>query len=126
MSRLELKATTNTPYVFLDAEKGIIELSGKSYPENPIEYYTNIFNWMKDNLNKPSQKIEVSLKLEYFNTSTSKCLLDFLHLLKKIAKVNKHEITIYWFYWDWDDDMMEAGQAYENITKLPFMMIERE
>lgn len=126
MSRLELYATDNTPYVYIDTKSGKIELTGTSYPEDPVEFYRKIFKWIKENFNESSQKIDVSIKLEYFNTSSSKWLLELLQLLKKIKKANNLEVIVNWFYWDYDEDMLDAGQAYEKITKLRFEMIKRQ
>lgn len=126
MIKLVLDPTETTPYVKLDAESGIIELSGTSYPEDPAEYYGNIFEWIKENFNESSPKIDVSVKLVYFNTGSSKCLMNLFQLLGRKSKVNNNKISVSWFYNENDDDMLEAGQAYENLTRLPFKMVEMQ
>ena len=62
----------------------------------------------------------MNIQLEYFNTSSSKCILD---LFKKLEAINK-AITIHWYYEVDDEDMLEAGEDYEAIINIPFKMIE--
>jgi hypothetical protein len=58
--------------------------------------------------------------LEYFNTSSSKCLLDIFRKLESLSKSGKSEIKVIWLYEEEDEDMMEAGDDYKTIVKLPF------
>ena len=74
---------------------------------------------------KPQPKTAVNIQLEYFNTSSSKCLLD---LFKKLEGMHKsgNDITIKWYYEEDDEDMLEAGEDYQSIINIPFKMIEVE
>jgi tRNA(Phe) wybutosine-synthesizing methylase Tyw3 len=67
----------------------------------------------------------VNVQLEYFNTSSSKCILD---VFKKLEGINKggSAVTINWHYEEDDEDMLEAGEDYEAIISVPFKMIEIE
>jgi hypothetical protein len=68
---------------------------------------------------------EVDVKLEYFNTSSSKCILDLFKQLEKLNQQNT-EVKINWYYEEDDEDMAEAGEDYDAIIDLPFKMIEVE
>jgi len=63
------------------------------------------------------------VKLEYFNTSSSKCILDVFKKLEMIHKA-KNDVEIKWYYEEDDEDMLEAGEDYESIIRVPFEMIE--
>jgi hypothetical protein len=63
------------------------------------------------------------MKLEYFNTSSSKCILD---LFKKLERLDGTEVSINWYFEEDDEDMEEAGEDYQAIINLPFKMIEVE
>jgi hypothetical protein len=63
----------------------------------------------------------VNIKLEYFNTSSSKCILD---VFKKLETVGGTNMTINWYYEEDDEDMLEAGEDYQAIINIPFKMIE--
>jgi hypothetical protein len=66
---------------------------------------------------------QVNVQLEYFNTSSSKCILDVFKKLEAINK-GKSEVTVNWYYEEDDEDMLEAGEDYESIIRVPFKMIE--
>ena len=65
---------------------------------------------------------EVNVQLEYFNTSSSKCILDVFKKLESI--IGKTNITINWHYEEDDEDMLEAGEDYQAIINIPFKMME--
>ena len=71
----------------------------------------------------PKEKTVVSIQLEYFNTSSSKCILDVFKKLENLKK-GKSDVVINWYYEEDDEDMLEAGEDYESIIKVPFKMIE--
>ena len=55
------------------------------------------------------------MKLEYFNTSSSKCLMDML----KRVEASKCDAEVYWYYEEEDEDMEEAGEDYAAIISCP-------
>jgi hypothetical protein len=77
--------------------------------------------WIDKYGSSPKGKTEVNIKLEYFNTSSSKCILD---VFKKLETVKGTDMTINWFYEEDDEDMLEAGEDYQAIISIPFKMIE--
>lgn len=123
MEPIIIDGTTKTPAVKLDAENGILEIKGRSIPENSIEFYKPIVDWLEDYAKKPVKRTQVNIQLEYFNTSSSKCILDVLKKLESIYKA-KNEVIINWYYEEDDEDMLEAGEDYESIIRVPFKMVE--
>lgn len=123
MESITIEGTPKTPSVLMNGEEGKLEIKGRSIPENSIEFYKPVVDWLEDYGIQPSQKTEVNVQLEYFNTSSSKCILD---IFKKLEALNneKTEVVINWYYEEDDEDMLEAGEDYESILKIPFNMIE--
>jgi SiaC family regulatory phosphoprotein len=119
MKSLSLSPTTHTPYVSFDAETGKIELKGRSTPENSVEFYEPIMNWLDDYVKSPQETTVVEVKFEYFNTSSSKCILDIFKRLSVLPK-NGKKIQVTWYYEEDDEDMQEAGEDYSDILGLPF------
>lgn len=123
MESLSIEGTAKTPTIKFDADLGVIEIKGRSIPENSIEFYKPLVDWL-DKYSKIARPItKVNVQLEYFNTSSSKCILDVFKKLEGIHKSNK-EVVINWFYEEDDEDMLEAGEDYESIIRVPFKMIE--
>jgi hypothetical protein len=122
MENIILQPTPKTPSVKMDAEKGAVEIKGRSIPENSLEFYKPLIDWVEKYAVAPQSETEIHIQLEYFNTSSSKCLLD---LFKRLETIN-NKVTINWYYEQDDEDMLEAGEDYEAIINVPFKMIEVE
>ncbi len=120
-----MEGSHKTPSVRFDADKGIIEIKGRSIPENSIEFYKPMIEWLEEYSRNPAKRTVVNFQLEYFNTSSSKCILDLFKKLETIHKQNKN-VNVNWYYEEDDEDMLEAGEDYESIIRIPFTMIELE
>ncbi len=125
MESIKIEKTRKTPDVTFNAETGVIQIEGKSIPENSIEFYKPLVDWIDEYGKNPKEKTEVNIKLEYFNTSSSKCILDVFKKLETIFK-DEHEVVINWYYEEDDENILEAGEDYQSILKIPFKMIEME
>ncbi len=119
MDSLILTPTGNTPYINFDASKGILDLKGRSTPENSIEFYEPIMNWLDTYMKQPNGTTCVNVTFEYFNTSSSKCILDIFRRIAVLHK-NGNEVVINWFFEEDDEDMQEAGEDYSDILGVPF------
>jgi hypothetical protein len=123
MESISIEGTPKTPTVNFDATTGIIEVKGRSIPENSIEFYRPLVEWLEEYSKEPQKLTTVNIQLEYFNTSSSKCILDVFKKLEAIKKA-RNEVVINWYYEEDDEDMLEAGEDYESIIRIPFKMIE--
>jgi hypothetical protein len=75
--------------------------------------------WMEQFAATKPESTTLQIKLEYFNTSSSKCLLDIFKKLEIIGG----KCQVEWYYEQDDEDMLEAGEDYEAIVHVPFKMI---
>jgi hypothetical protein len=123
MESISIEGTPKTPTVNFDATTGKIEIKGRSIPENSIEFYRPLVEWLEEYSKEPQELTNVNIQLEYFNTSSSKCILDVFKKLEAIKKA-KNDVVINWYYEEDDEDMLEAGEDYESIIRIPFKMIE--
>lgn len=123
MEPISIEGTAKTPTVKFNSEEGVIEIKGRSIPENSVEFYKPLVDWLEDYKKSPLPKTMVNIQLEYFNTSSSKCILDVFKKLEAIHK-GKNEVEINWYYEEDDEDMLEAGEDYESIIRVPFKMVE--
>jgi hypothetical protein len=123
MEAISFEGTAKTPTVKFDASSGVFEIKGRSIPENSIEFYKPLVDWLDEYAKGPKSQTQVNVQLEYFNTSSSKCILDVFKKLENIHK-GSNEVIINWYYEEDDEDMLEAGEDYESIIRVPFKMIE--
>ncbi|MBK8845861.1 MAG: DUF1987 domain-containing protein [Bacteroidetes bacterium] len=119
MDNLHITPTIKTPAISFNAA-GTFSLSGKSIPENSIEFYKSVYEWLDQYAQMPAAETIITIQLEYFNTSSSKCLLDIFRKLEAIYNSGKSKVQIKWMYEEEDEDMMEAGDDYRTLIKLPF------
>ncbi len=122
MEDLKQEGSEKTPVVEFNAS-GELLLKGRSIPENSIEFYKPLIEWIESYSESPNSSTVLNVQLEYFNTSSSKCILD---VFKKLESVTGSEVSVKWYYEEDDEDMLEAGEDYEAIIDLPFEMIEVE
>ena len=119
---LTVTPTLNTPAIEFDSANGVLSISGKSIAEDSQEFYRPLFEALKEYKAKPCAQTTVNLKLVYFNTSSSKSILDVLRLIESLKQ--NSEVTINWFYEKEDEDMLEVGEDYSEIVNIPFSMVE--
>jgi hypothetical protein len=124
METLNIEMTPKTPLVKFDASNGYLELSGRSIPENTMEFYGPLFDLIDKYALQPQKDTKLKIQLEYFNTSSSKCLLDIFKKLQNIHSSGKSNVIVEWYYEEDDEDMLEAGEDYQTIVKLNFEMIK--
>jgi len=122
MSVIKIQGTDDTPTVTLDKENNIFEISGRSLPEDVVVFYKPILEWLDEYKNDPLDTTVFNFKLEYFNTASSKLLLDVLLKLEDINN-DGHEVLVKWWYPDDDEDMEEAGEEYSDIVDVPFEQV---
>lgn len=122
MENLIVDKTKVTPHVSFDAATGIMEIAGESYPENSMQFYQPVFKWLQEFFSSEPGSAIFNFKLEYFNTSSSKCILNILEILED-AHNEGHTIELNWYYREDDDDMLESGQEFCEDMTLPFKFI---
>lgn len=125
MDTIKILGTDDTPAVILDAGSGIFEISGRSLPEDVTAFYSPLLSWLDEYAASPNDKTVFAFKLVYFNTASSKLLLDVLMKLEDIH-ADGHDVVINWYYPDDDEDMQEAGEEYADIVDIPFEHIAYE
>lgn len=121
---LSLEPTEDSPKVYLDSVSGSLSFSGTSTIENSEEYYAPILDWLADYVESKPEKVEVNFKLDYFNTSSSKYILEIFRTLEKLAPNGR--IVVRWHFLVDDEDMKEAGEDYQLMVKIPFELVEYE
>ncbi|NPA36444.1 MAG: DUF1987 domain-containing protein [Chlorobi bacterium] len=119
MEVINIKGTDDTPNVILDKENAQFEISGRSLPEDVNMFFEPIMDWIDEYAEDPLDKTVFNFKLEYFNTASSKVILDILLKLEEIVE-NDKDVVIKWHYHEDEEDMLEAGEEYADIVSIPF------
>ena len=122
MEAMKILGTDDTPGVILDVDNNHFEISGRSLPEDVSSFYNPVLNWLDEYAESPKPKTEFIFKLTYFNTASSKVLLDVLMKLEDIHNAG-NEVLVKWYSPEDDEDMQEAGEEYADIVDVSFEQI---
>jgi len=125
MENIFIEQTKYTPEISLDAQKGEINFTGKSYPENTFEFYNPVLNWVGEYFNDSAKsQTTINMEIIYFNSSSSKLFFDFFDMIEEASEVN--DIIINWIYDEENDSALEAGEDFtEDFENLNFNLIEK-
>ena len=115
MEIINLEGTEDTPKILLDKTNGIFEISGRSLPEDSAEFYQPIIDWLDQYAGASNESSTFVFKLEYFNTASSKLILDVLSKLEDIQGAK-----VMWYFHEDDEDMEEAGEEFSELVEVPF------
>ncbi len=113
----------DTPSINL--QKGLIEIEGRSLPENVLVFYSPIINWVRKYSENPDEFTTINIYLSYTNSSSLKLIVDILSLLDNaFAEGNKMELN--WTYEQGDDSLFEIAQDLKLNLKMPVNYIEKK
>ncbi|HUX54033.1 MAG TPA: DUF1987 domain-containing protein [Williamwhitmania sp.] len=126
MDNLEVAETITTPAISFNSSTGRLFINGKSIPENVFDFFTPVLSWIDEYSSTPNPQTVLELKLEYFNTSSSKRIFDIMKRMEKLAMSDLSKVTIIWYYEEDDEDIYFAGNDYKAILnqKVDFRMVE--
>jgi hypothetical protein len=122
MEPLIIKDGESTPKISLDKEKNKFEISGICLPEDVFTFFAPVFKWIEEYIKQPNPTTEFIIKLNYFNTASSKIILDILIKLEELKKKG-FEVKISWYHLEMDEDILSTGKEFESMLSIPFKFI---
>ena len=123
MPSLHLPATDKTPEILFDRDAGMLEMRGCSIHENAEGFFRPLLEMAEDYARRPAPLTTVKLAMTYFNSSSSKYLLDLLKALDEIHITGAGNVVMEWHYDQEDLDMEEAGRDYKDLLEMPVTLV---
>lgn len=120
-----IKGSAETPEIVLNSSEGEIKFAGRSMPEDAKAFYQPLKEWIQKYAESPAPGTRVVFGYEYFNTSSSKMIMELIEEVKKIQEKD-NQLRLEWHYLEDDDDMLEAGEDYEDILDVNFEFVSFE
>jgi len=126
METLNIPAKKSSPEINFDAQTNILSLVGESYPENTTLFYEPIFTWLEEFIeNLQTQEVVFNIELIYFNSSSSKVLMDLFDILEEASEDDKN-IVVNWIYDEENEASLEYGEEFaEDMESLTFNLVEK-
>ncbi|PIY10381.1 MAG: nuclear pore complex subunit [Flexibacter sp. CG_4_10_14_3_um_filter_32_15] len=125
MENFFLEGTNKTPQLDFNSNEGRFLIAGRSIPENSIEFYKPLFEWLDNYVGQAKSNTILDVKLEYFNTSSSKCLVEIFRKLEALQQKNDN-VLINWYYEEDDEDMQESGEDFQEIIDVKIVLNQME
>ena len=123
MEAYKVEGTYDCPEITLDKDNNLFEISGRSLPEDVVSFYEPVVEWLNEYMQDPNPETFFDFKFIYFNTASSKVILDILTLLEEMIE-NGHTVGVRWYYLEDDEDMQEAGEEYAEMVDVPFEILQ--
>jgi len=125
---LIIEATEFTPEINFNLSQRKLLFKGVSRPEDVIKFYQPAIQWLKELEHKIRIKADmrysipsfhVEFRMNYFNSASSKMLLEILQILRRIKEMGI-DILIDWYYDANDEAMYEDGMDLSEAVDIPF------
>ncbi len=84
------------PTVDFNAESGVCELIGESYLEETVKFYQPVLEWLEKYVNTVRKPLVFNFKLDYYNTTSSRSILDILDIIK-LYEDDGGIVTVNWY-----------------------------
>ncbi|MCG8698992.1 MAG: DUF1987 domain-containing protein [Bacteroidales bacterium] len=128
MKDLIIEAQPDAPYypeVNFNADNGVLEILGESYMEEAYKFFLPLIDWIKEYTLELRKPITMNFKLTYFNTSSSRLILDMLDLFKSYQQT-QGDVTINWYFDPEDPDMKDEIEDFEIESGVSINLIPME
>lgn len=118
---LYIKGTSKTPEV--DFTNGVIQLSGRSIPEDAVSFYQPLIRWVSVYLENPEKFTKVNFRIEYINSGSNRFIYAILKLLDDCF-MRGNEVAVTWYYEEDDDTIKGLGKDFQSLLKVPIKLVE--
>jgi AAA+ ATPase superfamily predicted ATPase len=119
MERIHSEPSTYLPAYDFSPE-GKLTLEGRSIPENASRFYDPLIEFVGQ---LESEYAILDINLDYFNTASSKKLLELLKELDKNLRLKRVQVN--WHYEEGDESSFETAEIYQECLKrIDFRFLE--
>lgn len=124
MQKFFIEASKHSPQILVDFENSLVEISGRSYPENGIQFYKEPKNMIKL-LVESGKKAVIKFDISYLNSASSRAMSDIFEMLES-AKLNGALLDIIWFYDNDNELSREIGDDFaEEFPQLTIAITKK-
>lgn len=130
MEVLNLESTQFSPYIHFDPVSHLLEIRGVSRPENTVEFYQPVLNWLDSYIELVNAEgsvpahVRLVIDMDYFNSISAKYLMGII-LKCKALYYGKGGLVVEWHYKGNDEENQEWGEDFSAIAGIPFEMHEK-
>lgn len=123
LGKLEITGDTDSPHVKFDNRSGWLYMGGSSLPENVIEFYSPILNWLKEYKESTQTTTLIEFNFDYLNTASTNIMARIIEFMQDIQS-NLNSVKITWYYTTGDYDMKELGSELLEGINCEYQIVE--
>lgn len=134
MESVYIAPTNYTPEIEFDPKKNKFKMAGIARPEDSHEFFQPILSRVDSYVKKTLEDYEqnkllnetfyIIFDFEYMNSSSSKYIFQIISNFKKFYE-KQLNVSIFWYYDDPEDQILEDGEDFSEIINLPFSFLIR-
>ncbi len=122
---ITINPTNDSPAIILDSANQLLKISGASYPENAVDIYSRVFEWI-DKFDKfEDTNLHCEFYFNYLNSASRKIVYEMLLKLESL-NLNGKKVSMTWYYDEFDEDMYDFGEELAELVNIPFEIIANE
>ena len=125
MSKLLILATDESPQIHFDPSRGILDISGKSLPEDIEQFYKPLEESVIEYAKNPQKVTIINFDMLYLNSSSTKKVLEIITHFEQLHR-DGLKVDINWYFTEFDDDMKEEGKEFARLTEIPVKLIPKK
>lgn len=123
MESLIIQPSEHTPSVKCDFEKGLVEFTGRSIPENANDFYTPICDWLTQYKDTSKTELQFIFCLDYINSISYKMIFELMLIAEEIKEGGKN-VSVIWKYEEDDEEILEEGENFSTKINIDFSFEE--
>lgn len=116
---LIIEATRTTLGVEFFYSKGLLRLSGDSFPENAADFFQPLLQWVKDYVGAAHEQTKVEFRVKYFNTSSSRYIFQIMEILHGFEGQG-NPVQVVWISHGQDDDMLDTWRELMDELEMAY------
>lgn len=124
MAKLLILATDESPQIMFDPSRGILDIFGKSLPENISDFYSPLEQAVVEYIDDPQPETTISFDLVYLNSASTKRILEIICHFEKLYN-SGGKVIFNWYYDQFDEDMRDEGEEFARLTDLSVKIIKK-
>lgn len=124
MENITISPSDRTPQIDFNFQTGRLSIKGEAYPENASAFFGPLLIAIRTYLQTlPEGEVFMDIKMEYFNSSSAKALMNLFQIMDGAAKDGVN-VMVHWHYHADDETMQEFGEDFsEDLEFLHFEMV---
>lgn len=123
MKSLKINGDSSSPKVLFDYKNGTLYMGGSSLPENVLEFFGPIMEWIDEYKKAEISNTEIEFNFEYLNTASTNMMARVIESLSDLTR-SQTALSITWYYCHGDYDMKELGEELLEYSNANYSIIE--